>query len=57
VPFEAEMAVDRQKRHTSSGIELFPEEYIKAGDRAFHSEIHKCINFIWNKEEFPEEWK
>jgi hypothetical protein len=28
---------------------------IKAGGKAFHSEIHKLINSIWNKEEMPEE--
>jgi hypothetical protein len=29
----------------------------KAGDRTIHSEIHKLINSIWNKEELPEEWR
>jgi len=24
--------------------------------RTIHSEIHKLINSIWNKEEMPEEW-
>jgi len=30
---------------------------IKAGGRTIHSEIHKLIISIWNKEELPEEWK
>jgi len=30
---------------------------IKAGGRTICSEIHKCINSIWNKEELPEDWK
>jgi len=30
---------------------------IKAGDRTIHSDIHKLINSIWNKEELPEELK
>jgi len=30
---------------------------IKTGGRTIHSEIHKLIISIWNKEELPEEWK
>lgn len=30
---------------------------IKAGGRAFNSEIHKNITSVWNKEGLPEEWK
>ena len=30
---------------------------IKAWGRTIHSEFHKLINLIWNKEELPEEWK
>jgi len=30
---------------------------IPAGRRKNHSEIHKHMNSIWNKEEFPKEWK
>jgi len=30
---------------------------IKAGCRIIHSEIHKLINSILNKEELPEAWK
>ena len=30
---------------------------IKAGGRKIRSEIHIFINYIWNKEELPEEWK
>jgi len=30
---------------------------IKAGGREFRSEIRKHLNFIWNKEVLPKEWK
>jgi hypothetical protein len=29
----------------------------KVGRNILRSEIHKLINCIWNKEEFPEQWK
>jgi hypothetical protein len=51
------MAIERLKRHKSPGIDQFPAELIKAGGRIIWSEIHKLIISIWNKEEFPEEWK
>jgi hypothetical protein len=30
---------------------------IQTGDNTLHSEIHKLINSIWNKEELPHVWK
>ena len=30
---------------------------IKAEGKTIHSEIHKVIISVWNKEELPEEWK
>jgi hypothetical protein len=29
----------------------------KEGGRKIHYKIHKLINFIWDNEELPEEWK
>ena len=49
--FEFEMAVEKQKRYKSPGIDQVPPELIKAGGRTIHSEIHKLT------EELPEEWK
>jgi hypothetical protein len=54
---EVEMAIQKLKKHKSPGIYQIPAELIKAGDRTIHSEIHKLINSIWNKEELPEQWK
>jgi hypothetical protein len=54
---EVEMAIEKLKRHKLPGIDQIPAELIKAGGRTIHFEIHKLINYIWNKEELPEQWK
>ena len=48
--FEGEMAIEKLKTHTSSGINQITAELI-------YSEIHELINSIWNKRELPEQWK
>ena len=55
--FEVEMALEKLKSYKSPGIDQIPVEFIKAGGRTIHCEIHKLIISIWNKEELPEEWK
>jgi hypothetical protein len=45
------------KRYKSPGIDQILAELIQAGGNTLHSEIHKLINCIWNKEELPEQWK
>jgi hypothetical protein len=32
-------------------------ELIQAGGEILLSEIHKVINFIWNNEKLPDQWK
>ena len=54
---DLEMATEKLKRHKSPGIDQIPAELITAGGRTIRSEIHKLTNFVWNKEELPEEWK
>jgi len=54
---EVEMVIEKQKRHTSPGIDQMPAELIKAEGRTICSEIHKLINSVWNKEELPQELK
>jgi hypothetical protein len=54
--FEVKLAVENLKTHRSPGIDQIPAEMIKAGGRTIRSKIHKRINSIWNKEEFPGEW-
>jgi hypothetical protein len=41
----------------SPGIDQILAEVIYAGRETFHSEIHKLIKLIWNKEELPYQWK
>jgi len=55
--FEVAVAIEKLKRHKSTGIDQFPAELIKAGGRTNRYEIHKLITAVWNKEELPEEWK
>ena len=54
---EFEMAIGKLKRQKSPGTDQFPAELITAVGRTICSETHKFINYIWNKEELPEEWK
>jgi hypothetical protein len=54
---EVEMAIEKLKRHKSPGIDQIPAELFKAGGRTICYEVHKLINSVWNKEEFPELWK
>jgi len=55
--FEVERAIEKLKSHISPGMDQIPAEMIEAGGRTIRSGIHKIINFIWNKEELPEQWK
>jgi hypothetical protein len=50
---EVEISIEKMKRYKSPGINQIPAELIHAGGNTLHSEIHKLINCIWNKEELP----
>ena len=54
-PSAFEMATEKLKRHRSPVIDQNPAEMIKVGGRTIRFEIHKLINFIWNKVDLPEE--
>jgi hypothetical protein len=43
--------------YKSPGTEQILAELIQEGGNILCSEIHKLINCIWNKEEFPQQWK
>jgi hypothetical protein len=45
------------KKYKSPGSDQIPAELIQAGDKTLLSAIHKLINSVWNKEEFPDQWK
>jgi hypothetical protein len=49
------MAIENLTRHKSPGADQIRAELIKADGREIRSEIRKLINFIWDKEELPEE--
>jgi hypothetical protein len=51
--YEVEVAVGKLKRYKSPGADQIPAELIHAGRETLHSEIHKLIKFIRNKENFP----
>jgi hypothetical protein len=53
---EAEVAIGKLKRYKSPGADQIPAELIQAGGETLHSEIHKLIKLIWNKE-LPHQWK
>jgi hypothetical protein len=55
--FEVKMFIEKLKRHKSPGIDQSSAELNKAGGMTIHSEVHKLINSVWNKEELPEQWK
>jgi len=55
--FEIELAIEKLKSQKSPGIGQILAEIIKAGGRKVRNKIHKLIISIWNKEEWPEEWK
>jgi hypothetical protein len=45
------------KKYKSQGSDQILAEVIKAGCETLLSAIHKLIKSIWNKEEFPDQWK
>ena len=42
------------KSYKSPGVNNIPAGFIQAGDRKIHSQIHKLIISLWNKEELPQ---
>jgi hypothetical protein len=53
---EVEIAIKKLKRYKSPGIDHIPAELIRIGVNILCSKIQKFTNFIWNKEEFPQQW-
>jgi hypothetical protein len=54
---KVEVAIGKLKRYKSRGTDQIAAELIQAGQETLHSEIHKLIKLIWNKEELPHQWK
>jgi hypothetical protein len=46
------------KSYKSRGTDQIPAKFINAVGETLYSEIHRLAIFsIWNKDEFPEQWK
>jgi hypothetical protein len=58
-PCEVEITIAEFKKYKSPDIDQIPAKFIQAGAETLGSEIHmsKVFNFVWNKEELPDEWK
>jgi hypothetical protein len=54
---ESEVAAGKLKRYTFPGVAQISAELIQAGGETLHSEIHRLIKVMWNKEELPHQWK
>jgi hypothetical protein len=50
-------AIGEFNKYKSPGTDHILVELIKAGSETLHSEIHKLICSIWNKEELPQQQK
>jgi hypothetical protein len=55
--FEFEITIAHLKSYKSPGSDEIPAEVIEAGGEKLRPEIYKLINSIWNKKEFPDQWK
>jgi hypothetical protein len=54
---EVEIAIGKLKSYKFPGTDHILAELIKAGGETLHSEIHKLICSIWNKEVLSQQWK
>jgi hypothetical protein len=53
--FDVQIAIAKLKSYKSSSSDQIPAEVIQAGGEILRSEIHKLLNCIWKKEEFPDQ--
>ncbi|PNF29478.1 hypothetical protein B7P43_G04562 [Cryptotermes secundus] len=56
-PFEVEIDVVNLKRYKLTGSDQIQAELIEAVGEILRSKINRSINFIFNKEELPDQWK
>jgi hypothetical protein len=54
---EFEVPIGKLKRYKSPGVDQIPAELIQAGEETLHLENHKLFKLIWNREQFPHQWK
>jgi hypothetical protein len=51
---EIEIAIVKLKKYKSPGSDKIPAELIQTEGEILLSAIHKLVNSVWNKEEFPD---
>jgi hypothetical protein len=51
--FEVELAIEKLKRCKSPHIDQILADLIQVEGNTLSSEMHKCINSVWNNEELP----
>jgi sorting nexin-29 len=49
--------LQRSEMYKSPCSYQIPANLIQAGRETLQFEIHKLVDFTWNKEEFPDQWK
>jgi hypothetical protein len=55
--FEAGTATEKLKSYKSPGFNQILTEMTQGEGETLCSEIHKFINYNWNKEKLPQQWK
>jgi hypothetical protein len=55
IPFRVVTAIAELKMYKTSCSDQILAEPIQAGGKILRAEIHKFINSIWNKDEFPDQ--
>jgi hypothetical protein len=55
--FKIEIGIRKLKRYRPQGTVQISAELIKAGANITRYDIDELINFIWNKEKLPQQWK
>jgi hypothetical protein len=54
---EVEITIAKLKNYKLPGSGQILAGLIQSGGKILLSAIHKLINFVWNKEELPDQWK
>jgi hypothetical protein len=52
---EVEIAIAKLKKYRSPDSDKIPAELIQSGGKILMSASHKLVNFVWNKEELPDQ--
>jgi hypothetical protein len=55
--FRVEIAVTNLRGYKLPYIDWILTELIQAGGNSLHSDTHKLLTSVWNKEELAQQWK